>query len=559
MCRRSKMSQVELNLKARIRKLQSPDEMVKFISSEDVSLFAMKSGITTQCQDEGEIVTDGDSNNFKKRVMSDRGLLELLVFSGGCASMKGALNLLEVLLDLETQSTMPIWKLHLAVATALTFSTEVRQAPPFVGLPHYVGATATAPVIDGVQRYRNFVRWTEQGLVFDGFYDLSAWHMRQIVGASVPDDELKWAYNNAKPRSYASPGKIGYIPVVMVNFREERLGVWFEELEKFYRTSRVTLQTVHLHGGATGAMSHFGTAMSQIHGAPAAILFNPTSKIVTHAWCQGGTNWVLANKRAGDWKDLYILPGYVCQCPSGENGRSCILHSRSEDYVKNVKLVPALTLLEMTANQARPDTWKMAHNAMCVARLMQEEWRLSEHFPGFANIFTSFSGGSLQENVHILGGNPGWTLAKALNYVPLGRKLYSRQILPIKRCTIGRNSVDLYLEHMSEVESLDLQWYKKKVLPERIEISYKCDGKTVLSTSNQLEVPPTLVDGVSLHFFYEKDFESFNMFKMLRFCTYGVSYNRTELLTTIIDQRLEGNAVAKMCLKFIQERLQLDT
>ena len=548
-------SQEKENLKAHLRKLRSPGEMSNFISSEEVGMSAMRSAIMEQCQGESLAVNQkntGYKTNFTDRVLSNRDILELLVFSGECASMRNALNILEVILNHEPGSTMPNWKLNLAVATALTFSTEVRQTPPYVGLTHYSVAADKAPIIDGVARYHNFVRWAEQHLVFDEFYELSAWHMRHIVGSRVSDDELKWAYNHTRAR-YKNPGKIGYIPVVMVSFRRERLGVWYEDIERYYNSTNINLKMIHDCGGATGAISHFGAAMAQIHGAPAVILFNPKTSIVTHAWSRGGSSWILANKRAGDWKDLYILPGYVCQCSKGDV-KPCIVHSRSAEYQKKLHLVSAMTLLDMCKKQGDLHGWKLAHNAMFAARLMREEWQLDKHFPGFSDMFTTFSNGTLQGSTEFLGPNPGYTLAAALDYNPPSDiNPYTRHLLPIKRCTVGQYTVDLYLEHMSHVHAIDLQWHQGKVTPYKTKICYKADGRPILTTTDEQCVPDTLVDGISIEFSYEAGYECFNLFKMLKLCTYGVSYNRDELLTTIIDQRFEGPV--KECLSIIQHNL----
>ena len=75
---------------------------------------------------------------------------------------------------------------RIAVATALTFAQPVTWM-------------ADGSAIDPVARYRSFVQWDQEGVLFPSFRDLSTWELRYVVGSWSSDADLVWAREHIKP------------------------------------------------------------------------------------------------------------------------------------------------------------------------------------------------------------------------------------------------------------------------------------------------------------------------------------------------------------------------
>ena len=432
------------------------------------------------------------------------------------------------------------WKFNLAVAVAITFGNgDIREQQPVTGLPSYY-SDSDGPLIDGLQRYDNFVKWAEKGYLVEQFYDLSAWHMTHVVNARVSDEELVWARQNAKSW-FQNAGKIGDLVSEMVKEKKMRLSVEYTDLEAFYSTDWVTLDDIRRHGGGCGAISQFGMAMVQAHGLPAVLLDTP--KKVCYAWYKNGKEWVVCGSSSfniKDWKDAK-LPNQWCDFEDWE---------------------PGTTILTMQGHQADLQTWTGIHKAQIITSIMNSEWQLPKKLSPFqeeittlietidCRAFYNVEGRIASDFDDLFGDNPGYTIAKELAFVPPKLGSETGTLDPI--ITFEKTSINVRFEHLTEVRTLEMGWKKAKYAPHQLEISYKLQGKTVLTTTKVGDVPHGLVDSVEINMtFAEKQFD---IYKIEGLIFKGISYPPLKLLVGLAEQRLACNNLAKICLRLILEK-----
>ena len=141
------------------------------------------------------------------------------------------------------------------------------------------------------------MKWHEEGVLYKPFEEVTAWHLRYVVGSWQRSDELKWARENALA-SYRSPDKIAKVVHKMVKYtrvNDEGTSV-HKGAAAFYKGRPMTLQTIHEMGGVCGAISRFGVGMAQAHGVPALLVTQPGH--CAHIYYVNG-KWKIGNDVSG--------------------------------------------------------------------------------------------------------------------------------------------------------------------------------------------------------------------------------------------------------------------
>ena len=160
--------------------------------------------------------------------------------------------------------------MKIAVAVALTF------AMPVISYAH----RHENKEIDGVKRYLSYIKWAgltgeHDSVLFPVFQDLSAWHMRYVVGSWAEDTELEWARAHV-PEDCRQPETIGQATHKMVAYRSENdKGVSIHNGSEFYNFQPENLDLLYQMGGVCGTVSKFGVACCQAFGVPALPLGQP--------------------------------------------------------------------------------------------------------------------------------------------------------------------------------------------------------------------------------------------------------------------------------------------
>ena len=172
---------------------------------------------------------------------------------------------------------------RIAVATALTFSTPVRWM-------------ADDSVIEPLPRYEAYVAWDREGVLFESFRGLSAWEMRYVVGSWSTNEDLVWARANIKPE-LRRRDKVGDGAHMLAYNLENRNGVSVQEGRKFYDGKPMTMAVMLEYGGVCGAISRFGSSMSQAFGVPAMPVGQPGH--CAFLWQQSPHAWSINNDISG--------------------------------------------------------------------------------------------------------------------------------------------------------------------------------------------------------------------------------------------------------------------
>ena len=220
-------------------------------------------------------------------ILSEPHILELLLTSGYVQDHKWleAVDLLAKILDLDPEARKGGYRLNLAVAIALTFSSQVKSF-----------ASYNKATIDPLERYQNFVCWAEQGVLFPIHASLSVWHLRYVVASWATDDELEWARENV-PDEFKTTAKIGEATHKMVAYKEHNTsGVSIHEGAKFYDYQPQTLARMAELGAVCGGISKFGVAMAQAFGIPATPVAQPGH--CAFLWWKEG-QWTISNDVGG--------------------------------------------------------------------------------------------------------------------------------------------------------------------------------------------------------------------------------------------------------------------
>ena len=131
-------------------------------------------------------------------LLNNREPLEMLLTSGDIQGdrYERVVHMFTTLLTKDPLIKSKRLRLRLAVATAVTFT---------VPIPSLAGGKPRN--IDGITKFHDFVNWHKEGVLYKPFEEVTAWHLRYVVGSWQRSDELNWARENA-PASYRSPEKI---------------------------------------------------------------------------------------------------------------------------------------------------------------------------------------------------------------------------------------------------------------------------------------------------------------------------------------------------------------
>ena len=397
-------------------------------------------------------------------ILSTADVMEKLMYSGNTVSIAKSIIVLKTILELDDGAKTG-WKLNLAIAIALTFNEEIRQRQPTItSISHFF---EDGPIIDGIKRYCNFVKWAQAGELFETFFDLSVWHLRNVVKAYVSDDELIWARTAIGKNLPSNPEKIrNSFFGDMIKYKAYRLGTEFTDSENFYLTNWVTLKDIYNFGGACGAKAHFGAAMSQAHGLPAQILLQPRHAIYT--WYKPATGWVLSGAHRFSWSQAWF----------NECGQRA--------YVDISILIPNMEQLQkFYADKTDPIS-----QALTVARIMQFEWGFNTGLsflgnfdslgkrllnPFYVPIMTHHIPSRLRNYVDDIN----IVAAKELSTENLLKETIRSELetLQFKDFQWGISGAVLNFKSLSMVRKIELTWKSKKYEPKRVEILYKFQGE----------------------------------------------------------------------------------
>ena len=155
---------------------------------------------------------------------------------------------------------------------------------------------ADGSVIDPVQRHLSYRAWDRDGVLFASFRDLSAWELRYVVGSWSTDDDLVWARANIKPELKVRE-KVGDGAHMLAYNLFNKKGVSVQDGSRFYDDKPMTLAVMLEYGGVCGAISRFGTSMSQAFGVPAMPVGQPGH--CAFIWQQTPHTWAINNDISG--------------------------------------------------------------------------------------------------------------------------------------------------------------------------------------------------------------------------------------------------------------------
>ena len=269
-----------------------PQLVYQFINSDNGTILLLQWKLLANlrkrsCGDVG-LLLDRQHNKHRKEIqwiLNDRRVLELLICSGYVQEHRWmkVIELLSKILATDSEAKTG-YKLRLAVAVSLTFSTPVKSL-----------ADQTVE-IDGLKRYKSYVSWAEAGKLFHPFKYLTAWELRYVVGSWAEDDELLWARENV-PAEFKTASKIGEATHSMMKYKETNCkGVSVHDGASYYENRAVTMAVLHEVGAVCGGISKFGCGMSQAFGIPAMPVGQPGH--CAFLWWNEG-KWTLSNDVAG--------------------------------------------------------------------------------------------------------------------------------------------------------------------------------------------------------------------------------------------------------------------
>lgn len=176
--------------------------------------------------------------------------------------------------------------LRVSVATALVFAEPVR-------------AMADGSEIDPVARVDSFLEWDTRGELFPSFRELSPWELRFVVGSWSTDADLAWARANIKP-DLRRRDKVGEAAHMLAYNLTNKNGVSVQEGKRFYDDKPMTLAVMLEYGGVCGAISRFGSSMSQAFGVPAMPVGQPGH--CAFLWQKEPRAWTIGNDISG-WSE----------------------------------------------------------------------------------------------------------------------------------------------------------------------------------------------------------------------------------------------------------------
>jgi hypothetical protein len=186
-----------------------------------------------------------------------------------CERWRNALHIFSALIELHSDLRTCIssdsidvpFILKMAIATALAFSS---------GVPSHAGLKLG--LLDPISRFALYKQWAFQsGVLFHQFSDLSAWHMRYVLGSWATNDELEWAQKHC-PVASKTIDKVALSAHDLVKYCEtdpSRNHVSVHDPEAFYNGLAPTMPILMEYGAVCGGISKFGSAMAHAHGVPA--------------------------------------------------------------------------------------------------------------------------------------------------------------------------------------------------------------------------------------------------------------------------------------------------
>lgn len=281
---------------------KSASAIQKFALKKNGSLALMQHQLLTNLQSEGRASLG--RNATLQWLLSDPSALEMILSSGPAAAGKwtAAVGVLDAIVSQHEEAKRGL-SLRLAVALALVFAEPVKSM-------------ADGSAIDPLKRYESFLRWDSEGVLFPSFRDLSAWELRYVVGSWSKDEELEWARANIKPE-LKQRDKVGDGAHMLAYNSANKSGVSVQEGAKFYDNKPMTLAIMLEYGGVCGAISRFGTSMSQAFGVPAMPIGQPGH--CAFIWQKDPHKWSINNDISG-WPEsgchggIYIPFGQRSWC-----------------------------------------------------------------------------------------------------------------------------------------------------------------------------------------------------------------------------------------------------
>jgi len=190
--------------------------------------------------------------------------------------------------------------LRVAVATALVFTEPVRWM-------------ADGSDIDPVRRADSLLEWDANGELFPSLRALSAWELRYVVGSWSSDEDLVWARANIKA-DLKRRDKVGDAAHMLAYNLTNKSGVSVQAGRKFYDDKPMTMAVMLEYGGVCGAISRFGSSMSQAFGVPAMPVGQPGH--CAFLWQKEPQRWSINNDISG-WAESGQHEG-IC-LPWGRN------------------------------------------------------------------------------------------------------------------------------------------------------------------------------------------------------------------------------------------------
>ena len=259
-----------------------PKSIVSYAKSPPGALAVMQWRLLCDLGESGR--ADPETSATLAWLLKDKVALELFVTSGDPAggSWSSALAVLSKIIEQEKQAKDGL-SLRIALATALSFAQPV-------------AAMADGKSIDPIARHAAFVQWDKAGVLFATFRDLSVWELRYVVGSWSTDSELEWARANIKTE-LRMRDKVGE-GAHMVKYADVNSnGVSVQRGKEFYDNKPMTMAIMLEYGGVCGAISRFGTSMSQAIGVPAMPVGQPGH--CAFLWQKNPHEWVLNNDVSG--------------------------------------------------------------------------------------------------------------------------------------------------------------------------------------------------------------------------------------------------------------------
>lgn len=254
----------------------------EFAQSESGARALMQWKLLSSIGNEGRAAKDREE--VISWLVADDEALAMFLSSGEPAGRKwnAALGVLAKIVARHPEAKKGI-AVRVAIATALVFAEPVNLM-------------ADGTPIDPVSRYEAFMQWDAEGVLFASFRDLCTWELRYVVGSWASNADLDWARANIKPE-LRGRDRVGEGAHMLAYNDANKSGVSVQAGRKFYDDKPMTLPIMLEYGGVCGAISRFGTSMSQAFGVPAMPIGQPGH--CAFIWQKEPHGWVINNGITG--------------------------------------------------------------------------------------------------------------------------------------------------------------------------------------------------------------------------------------------------------------------